>query len=140
MIVKFGKGDTSFRAAGGVEGINTLVERFYAIMNERPQAAAIRAMHPLDLTQSIDKLSRFLCGWLGGPRLYQQKYGSISIPLVHAHLQIGETEKQAWLDCMKAAIDEQDYPAEFADYLITQLAVPAERVVQICKRDTIKHG
>ena len=132
MTQAFGKADNSFRAAGGIEGVNKLVEDFYTLMDERPQAAVIRTMHPQDLEQSIDKLARFLCGWLGGPRRYTEKYGSISIPGVHRHLSIGEDEKQAWLDCMKQAISLQNYTPEFADYLITQLRVPAERVQQIC--------
>ena len=132
MTQTFGKGDASFRQAGGIEGINQLVSDFYTIMETLPQAVVIRAMHPQDLDQSIDKLSRFLSGWLGGPRLYQQKYGSISIPGVHAHLNIGEAEKNAWLDCMKRAIEKQNYSTQFAEYLMTQLAVPAERVVEIC--------
>ena len=66
----YGEGDASYRAAGGFEGLLGLVERFYRKMDELPEAARIRAMHPDDLTVSKDKLARFLSGWLGGPRLY----------------------------------------------------------------------
>ncbi len=132
MIKKFGQLDASFHAAGGQEGIEKLVREFYKLMDEHPDAKIIRAMHPDDLEQSIDKLSRFLCGWLGGPRRYQEKYGSISIPGVHLHLSIGEAEKQVWLFCMEQAIAKQNYSPEFADYLLAQLSIPAERVRQVC--------
>ncbi len=132
MTKKFGQLDASFKAAGGVEGIEKLVRDFYALMDRLPEAERIRAMHADDLELSIDKLSRFLCGWLGGPRRYQEKYGSISIPGVHSHLRIGEAEKQAWLLCMKQAIGKQNYSPEFSEYLLTQLSVPAERVKQVC--------
>ena len=59
---KYGDGDASFRAAGGVVGLRTLVNDFYDIMEELPEAREIRDMHPTDLTVSRDKLSRFLCG------------------------------------------------------------------------------
>ncbi|MFT5275345.1 MAG: hemoglobin, partial [Saprospiraceae bacterium] len=36
----------------------------------------------------------------------------------------------AWLRCMTAAIAAQPYTEAFAEYLITQLVVPANRVVQ----------
>ena len=134
MSKPFGKADNSFQAAGGIEGVTKLVADFYTLMDELPQTAVIRNMHPQDLEQSIDKLARFLCGWLGGPRRYTQKYGSISIPGVHLHLNIGEDEKHAWLDCMKQAISLQNYSPEFADYLITQLRVPAERVQQVSQQ------
>ena len=125
---RFGFKDTSFDAAGGVDGIYRLVDDFYEIMSELPQASGIRAMHADDLSTTRDKLARFLCGWLGGPRLYRDKYGTFSMTGVHSHLVIGESERDAWLSCMEQAISRQDYSAQFATYLLEQLGVPAERI------------
>lgn len=130
----YGHEDCSFKAAGGAEGIQKLVEDFYRIMDERSHATVIRNMHPDDLDISVDKLARFLCGWLGGPRLYNEKYGSISIPAVHAHLVIHEGERDSWLSCMQEAISLQSYAADFAEYLLVQLRVPAERIFQTSKK------
>lgn len=124
----YGVGDASFRAAGGEEGIRRLVDAFYDLMETLPEARDIRAMHPADLGVSRDKLARFLCGWLNGPKRYQEKYGSISIPGAHAHLAIGTRERDAWLACMAAALAQQPCAPGFRDYLLRQLAVPAERV------------
>ncbi len=125
----YGDGDTSFQTAGGIEGVQRLVEDFYDAMSTRADARVIREMHPDDLTESIDKLARFLCGWLGGPKRYSEKYGGIAIPPAHKHLAIGEPEKAAWLACMSDAIARQSYPDAFGQYLIEQLAVPAGRIV-----------
>ncbi|MGE0367293.1 MAG: group II truncated hemoglobin [Phycisphaerales bacterium] len=122
----YGEGDASFQAAGGIEGLRRLVADFYRMMDTLPEAATIRAMHPSDLSGSADKLHRFLCGWLGGPKLYREKYGSIHIPSAHAHLAIGEHERDAWLLCMERALARQDYPQEFRDYLLRALFRPAE--------------
>lgn len=122
----YGDGDASFQAAGGVEGLRRLVADFYRMMDTLPEAATIRAMHPSDLSGSADKLHRFLCGWLGGPKLYREKYGSIHIPSAHAHLAIGAGERDAWLLCMDRALAQQDYPREFRDYLLRALFRPAE--------------
>jgi hemoglobin len=103
-------------------------------MNGLPQAKIIRGMHADDLAVTRDKLARFLCGWLGGPRLFREKYGTISLTGVHSHLAIGEAERDAWLECMRLAIAEQDYSADFSRYLLEQLAVPAQRVRVICER------
>ncbi len=130
----YGEKDTSFKAAGGVEGIQNLVNDFYRIMDKLPEAKVIREMHPEDIEVSIDKLARFLCGWLGGPKLYQEKYGSISIPQAHAHMVIGEQEREAWLSCMQQAIALQPYAPAFAEYLLVQLRVPAERVFQTSQK------
>lgn len=118
----------SFQAAGGVDGVTDLVARFYRVMDTAPEGAHIRSMHPADLTVSADKLALFLCGWLGGPTLFNVKYGPISIPGVHKHLVIHEAERDAWLFCMDKALEEVDYSDDFKQYLIEQLSIPAERV------------
>lgn len=124
----YGTLDASFKAAGGEDGVRKLVDDFYDYMEQLPLAKKILKMHPEDLNVSRDKLHRFLCGWLGGPSLYKEKYGPISIPRAHAHLTISPTERDAWLECMKRAIDDQDYSHDFKDYLFHQLSFPANRV------------
>ncbi|WP_319782119.1 group II truncated hemoglobin [Oceanisphaera sp. IT1-181] len=123
----YGQGDSSLQAAGGFAGLQKLAADFYQAMNTRADAAIIRAMHPADLSDSTDKLARFLTGWLGGPSLYREKYGPISIPRAHAHLAIGPNERDAWLACMAEALSLQNYAPEFNDYLLRALSVPAER-------------
>lgn len=130
----YGLDDTSFRAAGGEEGIRRLVDDFYDIMCQRPDARAVVEMHPRDLSISRDKLARFLCGWLGGPKRYSEKYGSIKIPSAHAHLSIGEAEHDAWLACMQEAISLQPFADSFKVYLLEQLRVPAGRVLAVCQK------
>lgn len=127
----YGQGDATFQAAGGVKGLQTLVETFYRIMDEADYAREIRDMHPKDLTETIDKLARFLSGWMGGPRRFQEKYGAINIPHVHSPYVIYEKHAEAWLQCMADALDELDYPQDFREYLLQQLAFPAYRIVQV---------
>ena len=128
-VPAFGLGDSSFQAAGGEPGVRRLVDAFYDEMETEPQAAKVLAMHPKDLNVSRDKLARFLCGWLNGPNRYREKYGAISIPGAHAHLDISPVERDAWLLCMERAIAKQSYTAAFAKYLLESLSVPANRVV-----------
>lgn len=124
----YGTDDSSYVAAGGESGLIKLVDAFYDAMQTLPEAATILAMHPDDLTESRDKLARFLSGWLNGPNTYRPKYGRISIPMAHSHLPIGQEEMEAWLLCMKTALDAQPYAEEFKAYLLRQLSVPASRV------------
>jgi len=126
----FGVGDASYQAAGGSAGIERLVADFYRIMDESEAAQGVRSMYPEDLTLAREKLAAFLSGWLGGPRRYAEKFGSISIPQFHTRWPVGEAERDAWLDCMQRAIALQPYSPAFADYLLTQLRVPAERIRQ----------
>ncbi|UTW13749.1 group II truncated hemoglobin [Marinobacterium rhizophilum] len=124
---QYGDGDTSYQAAGGIDGIRRLVDAFYDQMETLPQAADIRAMHRQDLAESRDKLSCFLSGWLGGPKLYREKYGPISIPAAHAQLRIGSLGRDAWLLCMEKALEQQPWADDFKRYLLRALSVPAER-------------
>lgn len=123
----YGQGDASFQAAGMQSGIRKLVDDFYDVMEQHNEAVKIRKMHPVDLAETKDKLTLFLCGWLGGPNLFREKYGHISIPMAHAHLRIGATERDAWLVCMEEALKTQPYVDDFKVYLLKQLAIPAER-------------
>lgn len=129
---KFGYRDTTFHAAGGEEGIRRLVNCFYDIMSTRDEYSRIYDWHP-DGDIARDKLARFLCGWMGGPRRYQEKYGSISIPKVHAHLPITDIERDLWLNCMGEALTQQPYSDALRRYLMEQLAVPAEHIRRTCE-------
>lgn len=124
---RYGEGDASYRAAGEYEGLTKLAERFYFHMDTLSEAKTIRDMHRADLTESTEKLARFLSGWLGGPKLYREKYGPIAIPRAHSHLGIGTAERDAWLLCMEKALAEQPYAQDFRQYMLEQLFVPAER-------------
>ena len=125
---QFGVGDASFLAAGGQQGIFSLVGNFFDRMGSDERFATIWHMHPDDKDVSRDKLARFLCGWLGGPKLYNEKYGAIGIPRVHAHLDIKAPERDQWLTCMSESVAEQPFSPEFKAYLMEQLFVPAEAV------------
>lgn len=126
----YGFQDNSFQAAGGYEGVKTLVDHFYDFMAELNESRTIHEMHTDSQELRRDKLARFLCVWMGGPRLYMETYGPINIPQVHRHLRITEVERDAWLLCMQKAVDLMPYEADFKIYLMQQLAVPAERIRQ----------
>ena len=125
---QYGVGDASFQAAGGESGLFKLVDDFFDRMESDERFSTIWHMHPDDKEMSRDKLARFLCGWLGGPRLYNEKYGAIGIPRVHAHLAIATPERDQWLTCMSESVQQQPFAADFKTYLMEQLYVPAEAV------------
>ena len=125
---QYGIGNSSYIMAGELAGITQLVDDFYRNMDTFKESKHIRDMHPDDLSESRKKLTYFLSGWLGGPRLYTEHYGGINIPQAHRHLSVGVAESEAWLCCMEKAIDQQPYKDEFKAYLLAQLRIPAERI------------
>ena len=128
----YGDGGSSYIAAGERHGMARLVDAFYLPMERLPLASTIRAMHDVDLRLSREKLTVFLCGWLGGPNLYSATFGPISIPRVHQHLAIGEAERDAWLACMELAVAEQPWAEDFKRYFMAAIKIPAERVRLAC--------
>lgn len=134
-MAAYGEGDATFRAAGGEAGIFRLVNTFFDLMRDTPAYREIWDMHPQDKEVSRDKLARFLCAWTGGPRLYREKYGPISIPPAHAHLKIDARLRDGWLACMGEALQACGYPEDFREYMLVQLGVPAERVRQACEKN-----
>jgi len=130
----FGIGDASYEAAGQLEGIQTLVDDFYSYMETLPEAADILAMHKRSMVLARKKLTYFLSGWLGGPRIYAEHFGAINIPGAHRHLGVSEADSDAWLLCMQKAIARQSYSQDFKVYLLDQLKVPAGRIVEAGKK------
>lgn len=98
---------TVYEQLGGADAVRRLVQRFYALMDQRPDTAVVRGMHPPDLTDSEDKLYKFLCGWFGGPPLYMRERGHPRLRMRHHPFRIGPAERDQWLHCMRQALDEQ---------------------------------
>jgi len=96
-----------YQQLGGEAAVRRLVERFYQLMGELPQARAIRDMHPPDLYQSKERLFMFLSGWLGGPPLYAERFGPPRLRRAHLEFPIDEAARDAWMQCMTLALSEQ---------------------------------
>lgn len=118
-----------YQRLGGEAGVRRLVDRFYDLMESRPEAAEIRAMHPASLTTSRDKLFKFLSGWLGGPPLYMEEYGHPRLRARHLPFKVDEAARDAWLLCMNQALNEQgiDDPL-LLDHLQQSLAKVADHM------------
>jgi hemoglobin len=112
---------TAFDALGGEFGVRALVDRFYDLMDLEPAYAGIRALHPDTLDGSRDKLHWFLCGWLGGPPHYVQRFGHPRLRARHLPYAIGLAERDRWLGCMKQALGERSVDGALAERLMTAL-------------------
>jgi hemoglobin len=97
---------TPFERLGGEAGVRTLVDRFYDLMDLEPAYAGIRALHPGSLDGSRDKLFWFLCGWLGGPNHYIERFGHPRLRARHLPYAIGSAERDQWMACMNQAMAE----------------------------------
>ena len=97
---------TPFEWIGGEEKVRALVERFYDLMDLEPRYAALRATHGTELERARQHLFWFLCGWLGGPQHYTERFGHPRLRMRHMPFRIGILERDQWLACMDQAMGE----------------------------------
>jgi hemoglobin len=100
------KAMTHYERIGGTEKVRALVERFYQLMDELPEAYGIRKLHSQDLRGATEKLYKFLTGWMGGPQLYVEQYGQPMLRARHLPFTISSVERDQWLLCMNQALGE----------------------------------
>jgi len=118
--------DTPFAWIGGEERVKALVERFYDLMDIEPAYAVLRASHGSTLDDARQKLFWFLCGWLGGPDYYQERFGHPRLKMRHMPFSIGIIERDQWLACMDQAMGETGVDAALRARLNTSFFQTAD--------------
>ncbi len=101
---------TPFDVLGGEPAVHALVERFYDLMDLEPAYAELRATHGSTLADARQKLFWFLCGWLGGPDHYVERFGHPRLRMRHMPFSIGVKERDQWVACMDQAMRETAVP------------------------------
>jgi hemoglobin len=93
-----------YEAVGGEDTFRRIVARFYT------EVAADEILRPLypdeDLGPAEDKLRLFLMQYWGGPHTYSEQRGHPRLRMRHAPFVIGPLQRDAWLRCMRIAVDE----------------------------------
>lgn len=108
---------SAFEWIGGEARVRELVDRFYDLMDLEPAYRELRALHPTRLDGSRDKLFWFLCGWLGGPQYFVERFGHPRLRARHLPFPIGIRERDQWLACMDQAMQEIGLPPELVERL-----------------------
>ena len=95
---------------GGHQTFENLVSHFYALVAIDP---ILRPMYPdNDLHGAGERLMMFLEQYWGGPTTYSEKRGHPRLRMRHAGFHIDSAARDAWLRCMKSAVDEIECAAE----------------------------
>lgn len=118
-----------YSALGGRDAVLRLVERFYDLMEQNEPALV--AVHELDDAGKISRRNRdrfglFLIGWLGGPDDYVKQHGHPRLRMRHARVLVNIEQRDAWLRCMYAAMQEQAVPAVTQGFLRERFAEVAD--------------
>ncbi len=100
---------------GGHQTFENLVSHFYALVTIDP---ILRPMYPeSDLGEAANRLMMFLEQYWGGPKTYSETRGHPRLRMRHAGFHINEEAKDAWLRCMRSAVDEIETTPELKQEL-----------------------
>ncbi len=95
-----------YAEVGGAPVFEKLVARFY---QEVAQDEVLRPLYPEeDLGPAEVRLRMFLEQYWGGPRTYSDQRGHPRLRMRHVSFKVGPIERDAWLRCMRIAVDEAD--------------------------------
>jgi len=95
-----------YAEVGGAPVFAKIVARFY---EEVARDEVLRPLYPEeDLGPAEERLRMFLEQYWGGPRTYSDRRGHPRLRMRHAPFRIGPIERDAWLRCMRIAVDEAD--------------------------------
>lgn len=91
-----------YKQVGDEKPFFDLVDEFYKGVE---QDARIRPMYPQDLTESKKHLALFLIQRTGGRTTYSDERGHPRMRGRHMPFAIGMKERDAWIENMRAALD-----------------------------------
>jgi hemoglobin len=112
---------------GGESFFTDLVSQFYARVATNE---ILRPMYPeSDMKGAARRLQMFLEQYWGGPTTYQEERGHPRLRMRHAGFHINPAARDAWLSCMKEAVDGMDMESESKEKLWRYLQGAAEHLV-----------
>jgi hemoglobin len=104
-----------YERAGGDEPFRRLVDAFYARIERDP---LLRPLFPEDLEPGKLHQFLFITQYFGGPPRYNALRGHPRLRARHLPFVIGQAERDAWVNHMRAAIDEVGFPEDVRTALI----------------------
>ena len=116
-----------YAEVGGAPVFEKLVRRFYEQVAEDE---VLRPLYPEeDLGPAEVRLRMFLEQYWGGPRTYSEQRGHPRLRMRHGPFTIGPIERDAWLRCMRVAVDEADLDEQHRRQLWEYLEMAAHSLI-----------
>lgn len=119
---------------GGDSVIGAIVSRFYDLVESDPAYADLRALHAADLSTVRHGLTRFLVGWLGGPRDWFER--GPCIMSLHRAFPITPALADQWATAMACAIaGEEELDPALGDAMAEALGHMARGMINFGLRN-----
>ncbi|MDO6427611.1 group II truncated hemoglobin [Thalassotalea sp. 1_MG-2023] len=98
--------NTPYMLIGEAKGTKALANAFYDEMESNIHLQELLAIHKQPLDDIREKFSQYLSGWLGGPPLYETKYGHPRLRQRHMHVAVTKKQAELWMLCMNNAMEK----------------------------------
>ena len=119
---------TLYEAVGGSRFFEELVDRFYDRVSCDPDLVRVYPT-PEDLSFARRKLALFLAEYWGGPSDYSDLRGHPRLRLRHFEFEIGQAERDRWVEHMGAAVEEMAPTPKVAQALMSYFDMGASALV-----------
>src|SRR6187431_3302642 len=112
---------------GGHDTFDAIVSRFYQLVREDE---ILRPLYPEDDLDAAEvRLRMFLEQYWGGPRTYSDQRGHPRLRMRHGPFKVGPIERDAWLRCMRVAVDESGLDDAHRDQIWQYMTYAAASMV-----------
>ena len=116
-----------YELAGGEPTFRLLVQRFYARVATDP---VLRPVYPeADLAGATERLTLFLIQYWGGPSTYSERRGHPRLRMRHQPFEIGQKERDAWLNNMTAAVESLDLAPAVREAMLDYFATASTAMI-----------
>lgn len=110
----------------GADTLSQLVDTFYSNVAIHPK---LKQIFPDDLSETARKQKQFLTQYLGGPNLYTEEHGHPMMKMRHSPFPITPERAEAWLECMRDAMDKTGLEGKVRHDFYRRLVLTANHMV-----------
>lgn len=119
------KRTTPFNAIGEAL-LHRLIDTFYGLVGKNPD---LSPLFPNDLSEIARKQKQFLTQYLGGPALYTEEHGHPMMRARHLPFEVTPKRAEAWLSCMRQAMDKVGLEGPIRDEFYSRLFLTAQHMI-----------
>ncbi|KMY49100.1 globin [Peribacillus loiseleuriae] len=109
-----------------------LIDVFYDNVSRHPE---LQPIFPEELSETVRKQKQFMAQYLGGPSLYTEEHGHPMLRARHLPFEITPSRAEAWLSCMRQAMDTVGLVGDIREFYYHRLHLTAQHMINTTDQD-----
>lgn len=114
-----------------------LIDVFYDNVSQHPE---LKPIFPEELSETVRKQKQFMAQYLGGPSLYTEEHGHPMLRARHLPFEITPSRAEAWLSCMRQAMDTVGLAGDIREFYYHRLYLTAQHMINTSEQDMKGEG